>query len=116
MANPKSTRPTAAEAVTHSPLFTEEKAREGARLCARLGVANLARAINHTDDGDIEWKYSDEVQQRFFELAAEMVALVERGEVFENPQHAQWRRARAAKHDHAVQQLIRKASQKTRIR
>lgn len=99
-----------------STLFNEQQAREGAHLCARLGVSNFARAFNHTDDGDIEWKYSEEVQRRFFELAAEMVALVERGEVFENPQHAQWRLARAAKRDLAVQQLIRKASRKTRIR
>lgn len=116
MAKSKSTPLASVDAVTHSPLFTEEKAREGAHLYARLGVANLARALNHTDDGDIEWKYSDEVQERFIELASEMVALVERGEVFENPQHAQWRLARAAKRDLAVQQLIRKASRKTRIR
>ena len=99
-----------------STTFNEEAAREGARSCARTGVGMLARAFNHVDDGDIEWRYSEDVQQRFFELAAEMVRLVETGEVHENPQHARNRLVQAARRDLSVQMLIRKASKKTRIR
>lgn len=91
-------------------MFREDRSREEARAHAKAGLGGFARAFNHCDDGDMGWRYSEDVQQRFVELAAELVHLVETGELRENPQHAHWRAAQAARRDPAVQRLIHQAT------
>lgn len=55
--------------------------RATARDFATHGIAELARAFNHCHNPKIRYRYSTVVQQRFIELAAELIELVERGEL-----------------------------------
>lgn len=55
--------------------------RDHARALATAGIADLARAFNHCHNPAIGHRYADAVQKRFLELAAELVQLVERGEI-----------------------------------
>lgn len=55
--------------------------RATARDFATHGIAELARAFNHCHNPNIGYRYSAVVQQRFIELAAELIGLVERGEL-----------------------------------
>lgn len=93
--------------------FDPDQARKEARACARAGLAAFSRAYNHPLDGDFEWRYGEEVQQRFLDLMAELLEMIEHGEVLENPEHARWRAVQAAKADPAVQTLLSKAMSKT---
>lgn len=94
----------------------DEACRTEARDLAQTGMAYLARAFNHCGTAALAHRYTDEVQRRFEELAVEIVGLVENGAIEANPAHAQHLRALAARNDHAVQSVIRRASRKTRIR
>jgi hypothetical protein len=75
---------------------------EASRLSSD-GIALLARAFNYCDNAETPWRYAREVQDRFIELASEIVALTERGAIESNPAHA---RLQAARSDHAVARLI----------
>jgi hypothetical protein len=55
--------------------------REEARRFAQHGIGDLARAFNHCHNPAIAYRYSEAVQQRFLELGAELVALVEKGQI-----------------------------------
>lgn len=55
--------------------------RATAREFATHGIAEFARAFNHCHNPKIGYRYSAEVQRRFLELGAELVELVERGEI-----------------------------------
>lgn len=60
----------------------QEKAhRQNARDFAKHGIAEFARAFNHCHNPKIGYRYSTAVQRRFVELGAELVALVESGEI-----------------------------------
>lgn len=59
----------------------ESAHRAIARDFAKHGIAELARAFNHCHNPKIGYRYSAEVQRRFMELGAELVALVESGEI-----------------------------------
>lgn len=60
---------------------TEAAHREVARDFAKHGIAEFARAFNHCHNPKIGYRYSAEVQRRFMELGAELIELVERGEI-----------------------------------
>lgn len=62
-------------------LKTEAAHREVARDFAKHGIAEFARAFNHCHNPKIGYRYAAEVQRRFVELGAELVELVERGEI-----------------------------------
>lgn len=53
--------------------------RAKARELATYGVADLARAFNHCHNPTIRYRYADDVQARFLEMAIELVKLVETG-------------------------------------
>lgn len=55
--------------------------RATARDFATHGIAELARAFNHCHNPKISYRYSAAVQRRFMELGAELVELIERGEI-----------------------------------
>lgn len=55
--------------------------RATARDFAKHGIAEFARAFNHCHNPKIGYRYSAEVQRRFIELGAELIELVERGEI-----------------------------------
>lgn len=55
--------------------------REHARMLATAGLGDFARAFNHCHNPTIQYRYSEAVQKRFLELGAELVALVERGQI-----------------------------------
>lgn len=63
------------------PTQQEIAHRATAREFATHGIAELARAFNHCHNPKIGYRYSPEVQRRFVELGAELVELVERGEI-----------------------------------
>jgi len=94
----------------------EDASRADARACAQGGIAALARAFNHCGRDDVAHRYTDAVQSRFLELAAELVGLVEHGAIESNPAHGLYLKARAARTDPALLALIRMASRKTPIR
>lgn len=60
---------------------TEAAHREIARDFAKHGIAEFARAFNHCHNPKIGYRYSAEVQRRFMELGAELIELVECGEI-----------------------------------
>lgn len=95
--------------------FNIEEARREARRLVRTGVKAFSLAINRERDPMLEWVYSEEVQLCGLELMAELAELLQHGEVHPNPGHAQWKLAKAAKNDPALQRLISKASRKTPI-
>lgn len=88
----------------------EDSSRANARACAQDGLAALARAFNHCESDDLAHRYSDYVQARFFELATELVALVESGAIEPNPTHERYLMGKAARENEPLQRLIRKAS------
>lgn len=59
----------------------ESAHRAIARGFAKHGIAEFARAFNHCHNPKIGYRYSTAVQRRFVELGAELVALVESGEI-----------------------------------
>lgn len=59
----------------------ESNHRDHARKLATAGLGDLARAFNHCHNPTIQYRYSEAVQKRFLELGAELVALVERGQI-----------------------------------
>lgn len=101
---------------TTPPASFEAASRADARTCAQDGIAALARAFNHCDREDVAHRYADDVQARFFVLAAELVGLVEHGAIELNPAHTLHLKARDARSDKTLQAVIRKASRKTPIR
>lgn len=101
---------------TTLPASFEAASRADARACAQDGIAALARAFNHCDRADVAHRYADDVQARFFALAAELVRLVKHGAIEPNPAHALHLQARAARGNKTLQAVIRKASRKTPIR
>lgn len=94
----------------------EEENRADARACAQGGIAALARAFNHCGRDDVAYRYTDEVQSRFLDLAAELVRLVEHGDIEDNPAHGMYLQGQAARSDKALQAVIRRACNKTPIR
>lgn len=52
-----------------------------ARDCAQHGIAQLARAFDHGLNSCSEYRFAEAVQRKFTELAAEIVSLVETGEL-----------------------------------
>jgi hypothetical protein len=63
----------------------EQEAREKARGLAMQGVSLLAKAINHLEDPASSYRYGRDEQGRFFDLAAQLVDLVERGQIEIDP-------------------------------
>ena len=63
------------------PCNQEAAHRATARDFAKHGIAEFARAFNHCHNPKIGYRYSAEVQRRFMELGAELIELVERGEI-----------------------------------
>ena len=59
----------------------KEAHRDTARDFAKHGIAEFARAFNHCHNPKLGYRYSPEVQRRFLELGAELIELVERGEI-----------------------------------
>jgi hypothetical protein len=80
------------------------------------GFAVFVRVFNHLGDGSKPYRYSESVQGRFLELMTELVGLVVNGEIQSNPKHKAYLLAQSAKCDSAVQELIRRASQRKPIR
>jgi hypothetical protein len=95
--------------------FTE-KSRIEARGHAREGIASLALAFNHCGRNEVAHRYADAVQSQFLELAAELIRLIEYGDIETNPAHGLYLQAQGARSDKALQAVIRKASRKTPIR
>jgi hypothetical protein len=79
-------------------------------------MAAFAQAFNHCDEDYHAHRYAPEVQERFFELALELVALVESGRIEHNPRHSQHLLAQAARTDAPLQALLKRASRKSPIR
>lgn len=94
----------------------QQISRADARAFARDGIAALARAFNHCGRDDVVHRYTDDVQSRFLDLAAEVVQLVEHGDIEVNAAHGMHLQSRDARNDEALQALIRRASQKAPIR
>lgn len=94
----------------------EQLSRAEARACAQSGIAELARAFNHCGRDEVAHRYTDEVQSRFLDLAAELVRLVEQGAIEANPAHGLYLQAQSARGNKALQAVIRRASRKTPIR
>lgn len=87
----------------------QERRRNEARASARDGLAALARAFNHCDNGELAYRYAADVQARFVELATELVVLVESGAIEPNPAHGRYLMFKAARDNATLQSLIRKA-------
>lgn len=81
------------------PSNQESAHRATARDFAKHGIAEFARAFNHCHNPQIGYRYSAEVQRRFIELGAELIALVERGEIVS-------RNGAKAQTDNGFQKLI----------
>lgn len=94
----------------------QQISRAEARACARDGIAALAYAFNHCGRDGVAYRYTDDVQSRFLDLAAELVQLVEHGDIEDNPAHGMYLQGQAARSDKALQAVIRRACNKTRIR
>lgn len=90
--------------------FDEQRARHEAHRCARAGFTGFALAFNHCRHDYLEWRYTEDVQQRFTELAEELVQLVTTGTIEPNPLHQHYLLAQAAKKDTAVQKLLAEAA------
>jgi hypothetical protein len=95
---------------------SEEASRDDARSHAKAGIASLARAFNHCGGDELAYRYTDEVQARFVELGAELVALIECGAIENNPGHARYLLGKAARENESLQSLIRKAAASARGR
>ena len=83
---------------------------------ARDGLMCFVKAFNVGDVPGMKYRFSNDVQDRFVELAAELMTLVTCGGREVNPAYLQYLAGQKAKRDHAVQALIRRASRKTPIR
>lgn len=59
----------------------QEAHRAIARDFAKRGIAELACAFNHCHNPGIEYRFTEAVQRKFVELAAQIVSLVETGEL-----------------------------------
>lgn len=94
----------------------QERSRNEARASARDGCAALARAFNHCDNGELAYRYANDVQARFVELAIELVVLVESGAIEPNPGHKRYLMGKAARNNEPLQSLIRKAERAARGR
>jgi hypothetical protein len=76
-------------------------ARDQARCVASDGIALLARAINHTHDPCIPYRYGEREQMRFLVLMCEVAKLIESGRIVDL-------RPRRAGADPAFQQFVRR--------
>lgn len=85
----------------------EAEGRRYARAYASDGMAAFAQAFNHCDEDYHPHKYAPEVQERFWELGLELVALVESGRIEPNPNHRQYLRAQEAKQDKTLQAVLK---------
>lgn len=80
-----------------------------AHKLAAEGVALIARALNHCSRQEEQYRYTEAVQARFFDLGAEVARLVEHGDIEVNPAHELYRRAVQAKSDKTLQQVLQRA-------
>lgn len=94
----------------------EAESRDTARACGRSGFKAFSLAFNATNNPESAWRYSSEVRERFEDLCAELLGMIETGEIEATPGHAQFAALRVARQNPALQKLIRKASRKTPIR
>jgi hypothetical protein len=77
-------------------------ARDQAPSIANDGIALLARAINHTHDPSVPYRYGEREQMRFLVLMCEVAKLVESGRIVDL-------RPRRAGSDPAFQRFVRRA-------
>lgn len=90
--------------------------RQQSHELARDAVACLARAVNCFSAQEIPYRYSPTVHAKVFELSVEIARLIEHGDIEQNPTHALYRRAVAARSDKTLQALIKQASRGRRSR
>ncbi|RZL93308.1 MAG: hypothetical protein EOP76_09585 [Variovorax sp.] len=90
--------------------------RELTRKFALDGCTGCARAFNYLEEHQVPWSTSAAARSRFKALCGEMLRLLEKNELSDNPAHALHVRATEARADPAIQRLIRRASRKTLIR
>ena len=65
--------------------FRRAPPREFARMCAKQGIGFLASAFNYDNSSGVPYRFPDAVRDRFVALAAEIVQLIEDGEIIELP-------------------------------
>lgn len=94
---------------TRREQFSAELCRGSAREAAEGGIGTLGRAFNHCDNASLPYRYANHVQAQFFELAVQIVRLIEHGDIEPNPEHVLYRRAIEAKSDKTLQAVLRQA-------
>jgi hypothetical protein len=99
-----------------SGVRNEHELKEAARQYAVRGLEGFALAFNHLQQGELAWRFDEDVQQRFVELGREMIRLFEDGAIRSNPGHDLHLRARAAQRDLVLQRVLQRAAKKTPIR